>query len=428
MQKNYQRRSLRDVAEMVRQKGTEGDTILAHINPQEAALLGKNFGGSINPMTGLPEYGFLSKVFKTVRRALPYVGAAVGTFFGGPAGGAVGGSIGGALSGKKGPDGKRQTGKNALNGALISLPISFGMHHMGVGSTANSGRSWLGNMMNPFGGGGAGPMSAGGGGGGMMGGLSSFMQNSFGGVGGNSSQGGMPGSVEALEDRSGYGQPSMLQSLMNDPLKTALLATSIGGALGRRERVPQDTGPSMHDVIRQSQQNQGGPARRAKPLRRRGVHTPEGHRPGIDPEHIFFDEVNPDTEYYAHGGYVHDREGGQADNVPMKLRPKSYIMDATTVSLVGDGNSANGGKKFKELEDSFMRGGITRSESPSQHINAYVSGGEYRIEPETVTAIGKGNNELGAKKLDRMRKQLRKEKGLNKFLPPKTKKLANYIR
>ena len=39
--------------------GRDGDTMLAHINPQEAALLKKSGGsGTINPDTGLPEYRF----------------------------------------------------------------------------------------------------------------------------------------------------------------------------------------------------------------------------------------------------------------------------------------------------------------------------------------------------------------------------------
>jgi hypothetical protein len=49
---------LAGAAESLRQKGRNGDTILAHINPQEAAFL-KSMGGSgkLNPNTGLPEFG-----------------------------------------------------------------------------------------------------------------------------------------------------------------------------------------------------------------------------------------------------------------------------------------------------------------------------------------------------------------------------------
>ena len=65
-------------AEALRQQGRGGDTMLAHINPQEAALL-KRMGGSgtINPNTGLPEFLKLksfTKPFKAVGKA---VGGAV---------------------------------------------------------------------------------------------------------------------------------------------------------------------------------------------------------------------------------------------------------------------------------------------------------------------------------------------------------------
>jgi hypothetical protein len=47
-----------EAARLVAQQGRRGDTMLAHINPQEARLL-KALGGAgtINPRTGLPEYG-----------------------------------------------------------------------------------------------------------------------------------------------------------------------------------------------------------------------------------------------------------------------------------------------------------------------------------------------------------------------------------
>lgn len=45
------------VAALLRSKGRKGDTVLAHINPKEAALLRKRGGaGTINPDTGLPEF------------------------------------------------------------------------------------------------------------------------------------------------------------------------------------------------------------------------------------------------------------------------------------------------------------------------------------------------------------------------------------
>ena len=49
--------NLKTAAKKIQEKGTGGDTILAHINPHEAMVL-KVMGGSgtINPETGLPEF------------------------------------------------------------------------------------------------------------------------------------------------------------------------------------------------------------------------------------------------------------------------------------------------------------------------------------------------------------------------------------
>jgi hypothetical protein len=48
---------LPEMAELVKKGGRKGDTILAHINPSEAALLRKHGGsGKTNPVTGLPEF------------------------------------------------------------------------------------------------------------------------------------------------------------------------------------------------------------------------------------------------------------------------------------------------------------------------------------------------------------------------------------
>ena len=58
---------IKSLANNLAQYGRNGDTMVAHINPQEAAML-KRMGGSgtINPVTGLPEFGFLSKAWRTV--------------------------------------------------------------------------------------------------------------------------------------------------------------------------------------------------------------------------------------------------------------------------------------------------------------------------------------------------------------------------
>lgn len=83
-----QAHGLKSLAQELRSYGRDGDTILAHINPQEAAML-KAAGGSgtINPVTGLPEFRFFKAVtraiaapFKAVNevvKAVPVIGPAI---------------------------------------------------------------------------------------------------------------------------------------------------------------------------------------------------------------------------------------------------------------------------------------------------------------------------------------------------------------
>jgi len=62
---------LKTLAKELQSKGRYGDTVLAHINPQEAGIL-KALGGSgtRNPITGLPEYFKIGNPFKPVQQAL----------------------------------------------------------------------------------------------------------------------------------------------------------------------------------------------------------------------------------------------------------------------------------------------------------------------------------------------------------------------
>ena len=61
-------------AEAARQHGRWGDEILIHVNPEEFAQMQEMWGEpTLNPHTGLPEYGFLSKLWKKVKKALKVV-------------------------------------------------------------------------------------------------------------------------------------------------------------------------------------------------------------------------------------------------------------------------------------------------------------------------------------------------------------------
>jgi len=63
------RGGIADAARMVAAQGRAGDTMLAHITPQEAQMLRARGGaGTVNPATGLPEYGFfLTEIFDFIK-------------------------------------------------------------------------------------------------------------------------------------------------------------------------------------------------------------------------------------------------------------------------------------------------------------------------------------------------------------------------
>lgn len=120
------------------QQGRFGDTMLAHINPQEAEML-KAMGGSgtINPQTGLPEF-FFKKIFKAIARVVrgavravkkalqSPIGRIIGTIaltpFVGPvaAGAIVGGITGGVKGAILGGIGGYVSGQGFLDNALGS--------------------------------------------------------------------------------------------------------------------------------------------------------------------------------------------------------------------------------------------------------------------------------------------------------------------
>jgi|GEM_PF-5464954 hypothetical protein len=154
-----------------------------------------------------------------------------------------------------------------------------------------------------------------------------------------------------------------------------LLGVSGLGALMRRERIPHE--PSFAEMV-EANKPKWGPEhqyKKAKPFKLTRKELRKGYKAGYEPEEEFFEGFNPEVEYYADGGYLEGGSGGQDDNIDAKLSPGEYVMDATTVSLLGD-----------------------------------------------------GNNKAGAKKFDLFRKELRSHKGVNKFLPPKSRPIGSYLK
>lgn len=434
---------LRIYAEKVRKAGQRGDKVLAHINVHEANELARKYGFDINPHTGLPQFGKfkLKKLIKNVARiAAPVIGHMIA----GPVGAGIGGGL--ARGATSGGNFFKNFGRGALPAAGISALASTAGGAMG--SPFLSGGQGLFGMQGPQSGFlgkafGTGPGSLTGGlnqfGSGMVGGGNSARMaaiNSLRGVG----QGGGPTGYGG-GDKGGEGGGGLLSSL-GGGLNTALLGAGLAGTLMRREKVtPQQISDERAELERLRNMPTGDitasysrwgheyQPKKGKSHKRKYIHPVQ-----TEGEPIFFDEVNPEIEYMAAGGYVQGNSGGAQDNRNTRIPEGSYVMNSTDLSLLGDGNSNKGADEVAELERRFLQSGLTRNhglyrdmERP-RYIDVHLSDGEYVLDPRVVTAIGKGNNERGAKILDKGRRKLRQDKGMKHILPPKSKPIASYLR
>jgi hypothetical protein len=136
--------------------GRHGDTMLAHINPREAAML-KRMGGSgtINPRTGLPEYKFSFKKLLAVALPIalnfivPGAGAAIGASMGltGTAAAMAGSAvIGGATSALTGGDPLKGALLGGLGGGAGEYLGSAANNAMGL-NLGSTGQNVLGNAL-----------------------------------------------------------------------------------------------------------------------------------------------------------------------------------------------------------------------------------------------------------------------------------------
>ncbi len=127
------------------------------------------------------------------------------------------------------------------------------------------------------------------------------------------------------------------------------------------------------------------------------------------------------TGYYACGGGT-----GQSDDIPAILHDGDYVMDAETVSALGDGSSKAG----MHVLDGF-REKVPHHDKAGEHpVPAKIADGEYVFPSAFVTALGKGDNKAGAEILDGLREKLRAHKrgaSVDK-IPPKAKSPLDYIK
>ena len=140
--------------------------------------------------------------------------------------------------------------------------------------------------------------------------------------------------------------------------------------------------------------------------------APKGHNPEF---------ITGVTGYYACG-----KGTGQSDDIPAMLHDGDYVMDAETVSSLGDGSSKAG----NHVLDGFRKQIPHKAEGGSNPVPAKIADGEYVFPAAFVTALGGGDNRKGSEILDGLRTKLRAQKRsapLSK-IPPKAKDPMAYIK
>lgn len=343
-------------AEQVREAGRNGDDILIHVNEQELEWLKENFGpGSINPATGLPQFNIFDMLLPIAANVLlPGIGGSIGTALSGMLGGGelvsalapmVGNAlVGGGVSALTGGD----FGQGALVGGL-SQPILSALGAGGQGGVL-SGLNLMGNPLAQSG------------------------ASGYSGPKGVPSQGLNAAAQAAAENVQ---QASATSSLMKAaPL--LLAASALGGKSQEEAPAPQ---VAQADTRR------------------------------LEPVEFSREQLNPNiTTAY---GYGPEQSFFKDNRLPMTAEEKKKLEEQGV-------QTASTGR--------YVKGGGTGT---SDSIPAVLSDGEYVIDAQTVSMLGDGSSDAGAKKLDAMREKIRKHKGSalakGKFAPD-SKAPLSYIK
>ena len=317
----YAKGGLAGKAKEVRDAGRGGDTMLVHVNPIEFKWLKEHFGpGGTNPKTGLPEFSFLDWIIPAVANfAFPGIGTAIG--------GAIGGMFGltsPALTSALG-SGLFGAGVNALTGGNIGAGAIAGGLSPSVGGML--GLNQQAGLMSNLGIGN--PAAA----------------ATYSGPHGVASLGLNTAAQNAATAAAAAQSP--FQSLTSGLMKAAplLLAAS---ALTKKNEAPSQ-GWSKNDPNAQHLSD-------VKFNRAQTNYTVSPTYGQTGGETTFFsDNALPTVPKYSHGNYVKGGGTGTSDDIPAKLSDGEYVIDAQTVSMLGDGSSDAGAKKLDHMRKEIRK-------------------------------------------------------------------------
>jgi hypothetical protein len=334
---------LRSQADMVRRANRSGDSILAHINPREAEMLGRTQGSSINPITGLPEYGFFDSIGKFFKKAagiilpvaLNFIAPGLGTI----ASGAIGAGLGAMI-----------------NGANPSQALQAGL----MGGVAGGVYSGISGML------GGGTFM-----GGVQGGLPTGMQGMFGGTGAgmnvvpNSPSGMSAGMAAERGVSAGITPTTAAQAgggffdkvgnfVTTNPMTSLALAGGAGLLLGGA-LTPTTKGASLKTAERQMTPEE---------IASMSYRGPTSSTPYTGDVRV---ETNSPNPYYNYarggqievdarvGGHLKGPGTGTSDSIPAKLSDGEFVMTAKAVKGAGGGSRAAGAKRMYDMMHQFEK-------------------------------------------------------------------------
>jgi len=376
----YAEGGLHDEAMAVRKAGRNGDSRLVHVNDDEFEQMKAQYGEpTINPETGMPEFflGGLVNILKAIAPIAasfipgvgpilaPVVGAGLGALDGGGLKGALLGGVSGALGG---------AGVGSQLGTKLGSSI-LGQSASGAAKNA-LGSAVIGGAMNGIAGGD--PLQ-----GALASGLTSYL--------GTKMQEGAPAPTSttatptaapatmAAPTTASAAPPTL--SVSPAPTTASAAATAAAktaaapnfwnkdflglGVVKNKYAIPGIIGAAAladalapkEDTSMPSKADFFDPTFSAK-LGNPGGFKLASVAGGSRPESAAAEYAKKYFSGYADGGDVEEGHGnfavrgpgtGRSDNIPAMLSDGEYVMDAETVSMLGDGSTKAGAKKLDDF-------------------------------------------------------------------------------
>jgi hypothetical protein len=401
--------NLPEATDKLAKMGRKGDVYIAHLsegetivplgvfdkNPEAKELLFKSIRelgfepeqfivgnelNSINPETGLPEFGIGSFIKRLVKKAAPIVGTVVGYMYGGPKGAAIGRTLGGKVKGESWGDALRRGittggmiyGSNAVFG---SNPIQWGVDKWGA--SALPGASWAASApyMTQMAEANALATGAGAGAGGAT--IQSGTDPIIGTVGSSS---GIPATTVASEvaTKTPFWKSMFMEEGKFSPWRT-LGTVGMGGAL-LGGMAQEDTGQGEMEPTKYQNYLEAVANAEARGLQygdlgyptpeQFGVYKPPAHElmgglfgPSVAnkdyydyanywknaPSATLFSELKGTNE----GGYIEGAGTEKSDSIPALLSDGEFVFTAEAVRGAGNGDRRQGAQKMYNMMRQF---------------------------------------------------------------------------